>query len=107
MSAIRKLFAGQTHPDGVQLGGTGEKIGFAGAAPVVRPVGATQAVLGAATYAAPNAGALNTGDAGSDTVIASVRTQLIALAADHAATVVLVNKIRADMIALGLIKGAA
>ena len=41
--------------------------------------------IAAATYAAPNAGALNTGDAGSDTVIGSIRTQLIALAADVAA----------------------
>ncbi len=107
MSAIRKLFAGQTHADGVQLGATGEKLGFLGAAPVVRPVGAGQAALAAATYVAPNAGALNTGDAGSDTVIGSVRTQLIALAADHAASQVLLAKIRVDLVALGLIKGAA
>lgn len=43
MSAIRKLHAGHTHADGVQLGATGEKIGFAGAAPVVQPSGAAQA----------------------------------------------------------------
>jgi hypothetical protein len=41
--------------------------------------------IAAATYAAPNASALNTGDATSDTVIGSIRTQLIALAADVAA----------------------
>lgn len=41
--------------------------------------------LAALTYAAPNNGALNTGDATSDTVIGSIRTQLIALAADVAA----------------------
>ncbi len=51
--------------------------------------------LAAVTYAAPEAGALNTGDGGSDTVIASLRTQLIALAADFA-------DLRAKVIAAGI-----
>lgn len=44
MASIKKLYAGHTHADGIQLGGTDEKIGFAGATPVVRPVGAGQAI---------------------------------------------------------------
>jgi hypothetical protein len=91
----------------VQLGGTGEKIGFAGAAPVVRPVGANQAAVAAATYAAPNAGAVNSGDAGTDTVITSLRTQLIAPAADVADIRTKYNQVRGDLVTLGLIKGAA
>lgn len=46
---------------------------------------AAAAIPAAGTYAAPNAGAVNSGDAGTDTVITSLRTQLIALAADVAA----------------------
>lgn len=58
----------------------------------------------ALTYAAPNAGAINSGDAGTDTVIASLRTQLIALAADSAATAADVAAIRADLVASQLFK---
>lgn len=72
MSAIRKLWAGHTHPDGTQVGNTGEKLGFLGAAPVVQPVGAGQAIP-----------------------------------TDLASCIVFNTKIRADLIALGLIKGAA
>jgi hypothetical protein len=84
-----------------------QKVGFYGATPVVQRAGAAQAVIGAPTYAAPNASAANSGDATTDTVIASLRTQLIALAADVAANVVLVNELRAAQVAIGTIKGAA
>lgn len=43
MASIRKLHAGHTHADGVQVGGTGEKIGFLGATPVVQVASASQA----------------------------------------------------------------
>lgn len=52
--------------------------------PAIQPALVVQA-LAALTYAAPNAGAANSGDATTDTVITSIRTQLIALAADVAA----------------------
>lgn len=89
------------------VGKTGGKLGFLGATPIVRRVGAAGAAVGAPTYAAPEAGVLNTGDAGSDTVIASLRTQLIALAADVATHRTLVNELRATIVAFGIHKGAA
>jgi hypothetical protein len=95
------------HVDGVTIGETAAiKAGFHGAA-VIQRSGAAQAALGAPTYAAPNAGALNSGDAGTDTVIGSLRTQLIALAADNATHVTLINELRAALVAKGLIKGSA
>ncbi len=69
MSAIRKFHAGHTHADGVQVGDTGEKLGFLGAAPVVRPVGAGQAAAaGGATV-----------DAECRTLANALRTALIDL----------------------------
>lgn len=102
------LTAPPTHPDGMLLGETAaDKVALFGATPVVQPVGAAQAAIAAPTYAAPNAGAVNSGDAGTDTVITSLRTQLIALAADVAAHKAWLDKNRTDLVALGLIKGAA
>ena len=72
MAAIRTITGLPTHTDGLALGVTGEKIGFLGATPVVRPVGAGQAIP-----------------------------------TDLATTITFCTKIRADLIALGLIKGSA
>lgn len=44
MSAIKTIAAGQTCVDGLQLGLTGEKIGFLGTAPIVLPASANQAI---------------------------------------------------------------
>lgn len=44
MAEIKTIEAGHTNPDGLQLGATGEKIGFLGAAPVVQVASANQAV---------------------------------------------------------------
>lgn len=107
MATIHTIAAGQTHAGGLQVGLVGEKLAFLGSDPVVQRVGAAGAALGAATYAAPDAGVVNSGDVGTDTVIASLRTQLIALAADVAAHKTLVNELRATLVALGLHKGAA
>lgn len=74
----------------VNVGTTGQKVGFLGATPVVRPVGATQAAVTASTDFT-----------GADTV--SKATVLAAVQAVET----LVNKIRTDLVALGLIKGAA
>lgn len=108
MALIKTIAAGQTHPDGLCIGdATTSKLAFNGTAPIVQPVGAGQIAWAAATYAAPNAGAANSGDATTDTVIGSLRTQLIALAADVALGRTLGNQLRTDLVALGLIKGAA
>lgn len=85
MSAIKTISADHTQPDGLLIGNTGTKLAFLGAAPVVQPASAAQAAV--------SAGALNSGDAGTDTVIGECRT--------------LVNRLRTDLVTLGLIKGAA
>lgn len=74
-------------PDGVNFGGAStDKIGFYGlATPIVRPSGASQAAC------------TNT------TTTTSTTT---ALTTDLDAVRVLVNKLRADLVALGLIAGA-
>lgn len=107
MSAIKTLTGKPTHNDGLAIGVAGEKISFFGAAPVLQPSGAAQVAIAAPTYEAPNNGAVNSGDATTDTVITSLRTQLIALAADVAAHKAYLDKNRTDQVALGLIKGAA
>jgi len=88
MSAIKTIAAGHTNADGLLIGMTGEKLGFLGATPVVRPVGAGQAAVA-------TTGATNSTPYGYTT------------AAQADAIVTLVNKIRTDLVALGLIKGAA
>jgi hypothetical protein len=93
--------------DGIYLGDSNDKVGFHGTAPSLQRAGAAQAAIGAATYAAPNNGTPDSGDATTDTVIGSIRTQLIALAADVATHKTLVNELRAALVAKGLIKGAA
>jgi hypothetical protein len=72
MAKKKTVSAGQTLPDGLALGVTGEKIALFGATPVVQPVGAGQAIP-----------------------------------TDLASVIVFCTKIRADLIALGLIKGSA
>jgi hypothetical protein len=67
------------------------------------PGALTYADPAAITYVAPEAGAVNTGDAGSDTVITSLRTQLIALAAD---VVAIRTKLLAAGVDLGVIRTA-
>lgn len=98
MAKIKIIQAGPTHPDGVQLGETGEKIGFAGADPVVRPVGATQAAIVATS---------TDGTAAAAADLAALKTETEKIGDDVRATIALANKLRADLVSLGLIKGAA
>jgi hypothetical protein len=99
MSAIKIIDAGGSHPDGLLLGQTGEKVALFGAAPVVQPVGATQAAV-TATSTNGTAGA-----ASAD--LAALAAEAEKIGDDVRATIILVNKLRTDLIALGLIKGAA
>jgi hypothetical protein len=99
MANIKTIEAGGVHADGVLIGLTGEKIGFAGATPVVQVVGAAQAAVTATS---------------TNGVAAAAAADLAALAAeaekigdDARAAVVLVNALRAALVSLGLIKGAA
>lgn len=84
-----------THPDGMLLGEAAtDKVALFGATPVVQPVGATQAAIGAALVAIAG------GEAPTEAEHNAVLARVNELA-------VLVNKLRTDLVALGLIKGAA
>jgi hypothetical protein len=75
---------------GTKIGtATDQKLGFWNATPVVQPVGASQAAV---TQAA--------GATSASTIIASNQSGI-------AANKVLVNQLRADLVTLGIIKGAA
>lgn len=99
MSAIKTIEAGGSHADGLLIGQTGEKLAFLGAAPIVQRVGAAQAAVTATS---------------TNGVAAAASADLAALAAeaekigdDTRAAVVLVNELRAALVAFGIIKGAA
>lgn len=95
--------------DGLVIGKTGEKVAFNGATPVVKRAGSAQAALDAVAATAPAATAATSttpfgySEAQANdivTLVTELRTQAIA-------NYVLVNEIRAALIAVGLIKGAA
>jgi len=95
---------------GLKLGtAASQKVGLFGATPVVQPSGATEAAVvptvGAAlaTTAATTSTPYGFSQAQADGLIARVN----ALIVDNAALVALVNKLRADLVLLGAIKGAA
>lgn len=103
MASIKTISGGATHGDGVLIGQTGEKVALFGFTPVVQPVGATQAAVTDTVGAA--LGAFT--DPPSAGEMAALRTFVNALRVDSLAQTVLVNKLRTDAIALGIIKGAA
>lgn len=88
MASIQTISALQTHTDGVLVGATGEKVGFCGATPVVKRVGAAGAAVA-------TTGASNSTPYGFTS------------AAQADAIVTLVNELRATLVALGLHKGSA
>lgn len=101
---------------GLTLGNASDKVAFHGSAPVAKRVGSAQAAIGNATYAAPTAVPADSTEAASPTTaehnaalaaLASVRTQLVALAADVATHKTLANELRAALVEKGLIKGSA
>lgn len=82
-----KKYIGDNNPDGICIGlsATEDKVAFFAATPVVQPTGASQAAVTALTTTH------------TTTTIAAVVANLVTL----------VNKIRTDLVALGLIKGSA
>ena len=101
---------------GLTLGNATDKVALHGATPTVQRVGAAQAAIGNATYAAPTAVPADSTQATAPTTaefnaalaaLASARTQLVALAADVATHRTLANELRAALVEKGLIKGAA
>lgn len=135
MASIKTIEAGPVHADGLAIGQTGEKLGFLGATPVVQRVGAVQAVVTATSTNGVAAAAIPGALTSTNGTAAAAAADLAALAAEaekigddvraiHAAAllaqaeaekigddaraaVVLVNELRAALVAAGLIKGAA
>lgn len=87
MATIRKFNAGGPYPDGVQVGATGDKLAFLGSDPVVQRVGAAQAAV--ATTAATSTTPFGYAEAQANAIVT------------------LLNEIRAALVAVGIIKGAA
>jgi len=110
-------------PDAVDIAtgtGTGTKIGTSvsqklslwNAAPIVQPASANQAALGAATTVGLNTGTSGAGLSliGNTTTVdqaTALMNDLKALQEDIAAAYTLINQLRTDLVAAGIIKGAA
>ena len=84
---------------GLSVGTTGGKLAFNGATPIVQRVGAA----GAAVTATSTNGVA--ADAAAD--LAALAAEAEKIGDDARAAVVLVNELRATLVALGLHKGAA
>lgn len=87
MANKKIIEAGAVHPDGVQVGLSGEKVGFIGAVPVVQRASADQAAL--ATTGATTSTPYGYSQAQANGLIAGF------------------NEIRATLVALGFWKGSA
>jgi hypothetical protein len=100
-----------TMTGGGSIGSTGtDTVGFYGATPVVQPAAAAQSVVPTtAITTAVSTGATSTTPYGfataaqGDAVVAAVNS----LIARQAAVVTLLNRIRLDLVALGILKGSA
>lgn len=87
MATIKIIEAGGTNPDGVQIGQTGEKLGFLGATPIVQRASAAGAAV--ATTASTNSSPYGFSEAQANGIIT------------------LLNEVRATLVAFGLHKGSA
>lgn len=98
---------------GTKIGtATTQKIGLWNVTPVVQPASASQAVVGAVTTVGSNTGTAGAGlsligDTTSVNQAGNLMNDLVALQEDIAAVQVLVNRLRTDLIAVGIIKGSA
>lgn len=113
MTAGRQLSDGNPSGTALGQGATTDKIAFWGAAPVVQPTSASQAKVTATATTAMSTtltiSAANTSKVfgfSSSTVAKEVVKSVKEQQVDLAATIVLVNKLRADLVTLGLIKGS-
>ena len=90
MSSIKTIAPGQTHPDGLNLGGaTTDKVALHGVAPVVQP-----------------AGTAGSQDAVTATAATASSPYGFVTAAQADELVATVNGIRAALVSNGIIKGA-
>ena len=86
-------------PDGYVVGQSAtDLVGFYGATPVVQPTSASQAAI------TNSAGGTASATTGLQALTSSYNSTLISNS--FATVVVLVNKLRADLVALGIIKGS-
>jgi hypothetical protein len=98
---------------GTKIGtATSQKLGFWNVTPVIQPASADQAALGAVTTVGtntgtPGAGLSLIGDTQTTDQSAALMNDLAALREDLAAAFTLINQLRTDLAAVGLIKGAA
>jgi len=98
---------------GTKIGtATSQKLGFWNTAPVAQPANGAQAALGDVTTVGtntgtPGAGLSLIGDTSTTDQSAALMNDLAALREDLAAAFTLINRLRTDLVAVGLIKGAA
>jgi hypothetical protein len=98
---------------GTKIGtATTQKLGFWNVTPVIQPASADQAALGAVTTVGtntgtPGAGLSLIGDTSTTDQSAALMNDLAALREDLAAAYTLINQLRTNLVAVGLIKGAA
>ena len=101
-------------PDGFNVGQSAtSKVGYYGVTPVVQPSSASQAAvtatavtaIGTTTLSAANTSAVF--GFSSSTAGNALVTRVDQLQVDVAASVVLLNQIRSELVTLGLIKGSA
>ena len=98
---------------GTKIGtATSQKLGFWNVTPVIQPASADQAALGAVTTVGantgtPGAGLSLIGDTSTTDQSAALMNDLAALREDLAAAFTLINQLRSDLVAVGVIKGAA
>jgi len=86
--------------DGYKIGeAVTDKIGLYGVTPVVQPSGAAQAEVTATST--------NGTAAAASASLANLAAEAEKIGDDARAAIVLLNKLRTDLIALGIIKGAA
>ncbi len=108
-TTANKVFT-PSEPDGYVVGqsATLDKVGFYGTTPVVQPTSASQAAVTLITDTSGGAAHLDTGlqaltSTYNSGIVANALSSLALAAINNA---VLTNKLRADLVALGLIKGS-
>jgi hypothetical protein len=98
---------------GTKIGtATAQKLGFWNATPVVQPSSASQAALAAATTVGTNTGTAAAGlsligDTSTINQASALMNDFASLRRDIAAAFTLINQLRSDLVAVGIIKGAA
>lgn len=98
---------------GTKIGtATAQKLGFWNATPVVQPSSASQAALAAPTTVGTNTGTAAAGlsligDTSTINQASALMNDFASLRRDIAAAFTLINQLRSDLVAVGIIKGAA